>query len=147
VNDKIEGYKLILARNEYKIEYLGEDMGNYLVQVNIIDPKDLPMKWALPARNIWRGGWKYFTSRIKTLHAHASLYRHYADFSVKDDQVEKVHQAIQATVYGDLASAYVSPDLGAMCVGLLDTQAGTSVSCKLPNDKDLRSLSYLDWIT
>jgi hypothetical protein len=144
VKGKIEGYKLILARNESKTEYLGEAVASYLCQTNIINPSYYEqMKWALPPKNIWRGGWKYFQNRIKTMDGHAHQYAQFARLSLGSKNIKSVHQAIQQKIFGDLRQDYISPDLGAVCVGLVD-QAGTSVSCKLNDTKPLLELEYLD---
>jgi hypothetical protein len=146
VHDQIEGYKLILAREEAKIVRLGDKNGDYLKQVNIVDPAELATKWALPPRNIWKGGWKYFTSRIKTLDAHARSYGSWCEGSLESDQVARVHHTIQSMVYGELASFYVHADLGALCIGLVDLQTGTSVSCKLNTTVQGADFDYLDWM-
>lgn len=143
---RIEGYKLILARAEHRIEYLGEENGNYLRQVNIIDPSEAVMKWALPPRNIWRGGWKYFRDRVKTLRKHAKQYGEVCNRSLDFDNLETVHRLIQTKVYGELAEYYVHADLGAVCIGFVDKQTGTSVSCKINNCEDLDTIEYLDLV-
>jgi len=143
VGGTIQGYKLILTRDESKIVRLGEKQGDYLKQVNIVDPDEVEMKWALPPRNIWKGGWKYFTNRIKTLKSHAKEYQYLSHKTMDKDNLNQVHQVIQKTIFGDLAESYVHADLGAVCVGFVDDSIGTSVSCKL-NDGILEGLTYID---
>lgn len=145
VRDKIEGYKLTLARSEHKIKYLGDRAGSYLRQVNIIDPLYPRMKWALPPKKIWRGGWKFFLARLKTMDHHAKQYTGFASLSFDPTKVVYVHQTIQKMIFGDLHKSYINPDLGAVCIGLVD-QRGTSVSCKLNDDQDISVLEYLDTI-
>lgn len=146
VDNRIEGYKLTLARDEQKIEYLSGENGNTLKQVNIIDPAQPAMKWALPPKRMWRGGWKYFTSRIKTLTKHTETYQHFCQYSLNTTTLPLVHGRIQQLIFGDLASDYVSPDLGAVCVGFIDQEVGTSVSCKLNDSGKLADLEYAELI-
>lgn len=146
VDGEVQGYKLILARDETKIVYVGGKSGNYLKQVNIIDREDMATGWALPPRNIWRGGWKYFTNRLKALDKQAKEYGKWCHKSLTSEQVSPLHHQIQQTVYGELSENYVHPDLGAMCVGFVDISIGTSVSCKLNDSQDLGVIEYLDWM-
>lgn len=146
VGAQVEGYKLILAREEAKILYLGDDVGDYLKQVNIIDPAEMRIKWALPPRNIWRGGWKYFTGRIKALNYLAAKYKFLCSMSLLRREIRPVHQKIQQMIYRDLAEFFVHADLGAMCVGLIDIQAGTSVSTKLNDGDKTTKIEYLEVI-
>lgn len=144
VEGKVEGYKLTLARKENYIEYLGESTGSYLRQVNIIDPEYPKMQWELPPKNIWRGGYKYFISRLKTIDQHVQQYLPWSRSQLKAVEVANAHANIQAQIFGELRSSYVNIDMGAACVGIIDYQAGTSVSCKLNDEKDLSMLEYLD---
>lgn len=66
--------------------------------------------------------------------------------SLGADNLNEVHQKIQSTIYGELAEHYVHADLGAVCVGFVDQETGTSVSCKLNNKQDLETIEYLDWV-
>lgn len=135
VGKNIEGYKLTLARSEVKLEYLVGGSGSYLVQANIVDPKYGRMMWALPPRNIWRGGYKYFLKRMATMSKHARKYQTVAQMSLDPAKIERVHKQIQKTIATDLASTYVNHDLGAICIGLVD-KSGTSVSInRLIDDK------------
>lgn len=143
VGDKIEGYKLTLARSEHHIEYLGEQAGSYLRQVNIVDPTYPKMKWALPPKNIWRGGYKYFVARLKTIDQHAKQFAGLKSFNLPGEQVEDVHHQIQATIFGELSESYVNVDMGAACVGLVDA-SGSSVSTKLNDKGDVTQLEYID---
>lgn len=143
VGNKVEGYKLTFARDEHHPEYLGDKSGDYLRQVNIIDPKYPKMKWALPPKNIWRGGWKFFVTRLKTMDLHAKNYNAVARMSLDPKNLEQVHRLIQQTIFGDLREAYINPDMGAICIGLVD-QSGTSVSTKLNDDHDITQLEYID---
>ncbi len=140
VNVGIEGYKLIMARDESKIVKLGNSNGYYLKQVNIIDPSEVKMQCALPPRKMWRGGNKYFNSRINTLNNHAKMYRNLSERELSYDNLKATHQAIQQTIYGELCEFYVHADLGAVCVGFVDHNTGTSVSCKLNDGKDLQAI-------
>ena len=146
VGDLVEGYKLTLARSEHYVEYLGDKPGNYLRQVNIVDPIYPPLHSALPPKKIWRGGWKYFTNRLKTIDQHAQKYQSVSKEIMASMGVEVVHSQIQQAIFGDLRDFYVNVDMGAACVGLVDSQAGTSVSCKLNDDKDLSAIEYLDLV-
>lgn len=144
VGESIQGYKLILARDESKIVRLGEKQGDYLKQVNIIDPDEVEMKWALPPRNIWKGGWKYFRDRLAKLGNNVARYGDYTKFDMNNNIVETIHYTVQEKIFGELASDYVSPDLGAVCVGIIDINVGTSVSCKINDQKPLKVIEYLD---
>ena len=143
IGKEIEAYKLTLARSEYKIKYLGSEPGSFLRQVNIIDPKYPKMKWALPPKKIWRGGWKYFVNRLKTLDEHAEKYKQLGQVSLTGNDLEEVHKLIQKAIFVDLREAYINLDVGAVCVGLVD-QSGTSVSTKLNDDRDVGVLEYTD---
>ena len=144
VGDKVEGYKLTLARSEHYVEYLEDKPGSYIKQVNIIDPSYPKMQWVLPPKRIWRGGWKYFTGRLKTLDEHAKTYRSVAIQSIESNMLEHVHTQFQRAIFGKLSDYYVNADMGAMCIGLVDNKLGTSVSCKLNDDKDIDGIEYLD---
>jgi len=117
---RIEGYKLTLARSDHEIKYVMDKPGSYLQQVNIIDPQYPKMKWALSPKNIWRGGWKFFLARIKTMDRHAKQYARFANLSLDPTKVVYVHQAIQKMIFGDLRKSYINPDLGEVCIGLVD---------------------------
>lgn len=144
VGSEIQGYKLILARDEYRVEYLGNENGDTLVQVNIIEPSKSPMRWTLPPKNIWRGGYKYFMGRLKTLKLHTREYVEFTQYELSEDNLDSVHHKIQAMIFSTLASDYVSDDLGAMCVGFVDSNTGTSVSSKLNDGKDVAVVEYID---
>lgn len=143
VGAEIQGYKLTLARGEHKIEDLGTTPGSYLRQVNIIDPQYPKMRWALPPKKIWRGGWKYFVNRLKTLDEHAQKYQRLSQFVLAGNDLEDVHKLAQKTIFTDLRDAYINLDVGAVCVGLIDV-SGTSVSTKLNDDRDVMVLEYTD---
>lgn len=142
-NSRIEGYKLTLARSETKLEMLPLQPGEYLRQANIVDPSYPKMEWALPPRQIWRGGYKYFLSRCNTMDKHAKLYRAFAMQNVTEHDLEIVHTRIQDEIFGPLRSEYVSPDVGAICVGIISAGL-TSVSCRV-NSRDIQTkLEYLE---
>lgn len=143
IGDKIEGYKLTLARSEMKVEYLAAENGNYLRQVNVVDPQYPPMKWATPPKNLWRGGWKYFRGRLKTLDEHAMKYQMFGNVSLNTENIEQAHKKIQSTIFGELRDTYINGDVGAVCVGLVDHN-GTSVSTKLNDEKSISELEYID---
>lgn len=143
VGAEIQGYKLTLARGEHKIEYLGSEPGSYLRQVNIIDPGYPKMRWALPPKKIWRGGHKYFMNRLKTLDEHAAKYRQLGEFVLAVNDLEDVHKLVQKIIFVDLREAYINLDVGAVCVGLVDS-SGTSVSTKVNDDRDVGVLEYTD---
>ncbi len=134
----VKGYKLTLARGESKVEMLGMNCGDYLAQTNLIDPKYPKMSWATPPRQIWKGGYRYFVNRYKTMASHASLYHKFFDCSLNTRDILQVHKAVQKTVLFDLKDAYMNKDVGAICVGLIDS-CSTSVSIK-KNDLEYESL-------
>jgi hypothetical protein len=142
VGEVCEGYKLTLARSESKIEMLGETPSDYLAQTNLIDPKYPPMLWATPPRQIWRGGYRYFLHRYKTMASHAKMYQKYLIQSLNSRGILQVHKTIHKTILYDLKEAYVNKDLGAVCVGLIDKN-GTSVSAK-KNDENFEEIEYLE---
>lgn len=143
VQGVVEGYKLTFARSEQNLEYLGQKNGDYLRQVNIIDPHYSPMRWALPARNIWRGGYKYFVNRLKVMDQDAKVYKQVGEIKLKSEEVEVAHSQIQKLIFGQLQASYINSDVGAVCVGLVD-QCGTSVSAKLNDSRDVGVLEYID---
>jgi len=136
VGESIEGYKLTIVRNEHQIEFLGKENGSHLRQTNIVDPKYPKMEGTMSPKNIWRGGWKYFKQRLMDMDKHAKIYRHYAQLSLDPNKHEWAHRLIQKTIFTDLRKYYVNPDLGAVCIGLVDS-SGTSVSvAKSAEDKE-----------
>jgi hypothetical protein len=143
VHGNVEGYKLIMARSDNRVEYLGKQIGCYLCQTNIVDPSCPSMKWTLPPKNMWRGGWRYFMGRIKMMDLHAKQYREQAGFSLHRGKEEQVHKVIQKEIFTKLKEFYLNPDVGAVCVGLVD-DLETSVSCKLNNDQPLSNWEYLE---
>lgn len=143
VGEKIEGYKLTLARSELKVEYLGDENGSYLRQVNIVDPQYPPMKWATPPKNLWRGGWKYFRGRLTILDEHAAKYQVLGKVGLSSENMEQTHKKIQSEIFGELRDTYINSDVGAVCVGLVD-MSGTSVSTKMNDEKMISELEYID---
>ncbi len=146
VGARIEGYKLTLAREDHLVEYLGLELGSYIRQVNIVDPTYPKIGWALPPRNIWKGGYKLFKQRLKTMSAHARLYQKIARQEVMQSQLENIHTQIQQSIFGELRDAYINVDVGAVCVGLVDLRSGTSVSCKLNDRQAWDKIEYLDLV-
>lgn len=128
VDKWVEGYKLILARSEATIERLGSQPGDYLRQTNLIDPAYPRMKWATPVKCIWRGGYRHFIERYKTLDKCAKLGAQYTHKCVNKSNLLQAHKMIQQFILIDQKNAFVNNDLGALCIGFLDN-ALTSVSC------------------
>lgn len=145
VEDRVEGYKITLARTESHIEYLSNEVGSYLRQVNIIDPKYTRMKWASPPRRIWRGGYKHFLERLSNIDRDVALYLPLTQQGLVPKDIETTHFQIQKTIYTNLSDAYINNNVGAVCVGLID-KIGTSVSCKLNDQKPYVELEYLDLV-
>ncbi len=143
VGERIEGYKLTFARSEHYVEYLGRDLGSYLRQANIVDTRYPKMKWALPPKQIWRGGWKYFTQRCMTMDDHAKRYAYLRGFKLQSHNLLGAHKLVQETIFTQLRESYVTRDVRAVCAGLVDC-AGTSVSCKLNDDKPINHWEYID---
>lgn len=143
VGTRIDGYKISFVRSENHIEYIGESAGSYMRQTNIVDPNYPKMSGVMQPRNIWRGGWKYFNDRLRTIDQHIGIYHKYLMSSLNPGDFESVHNKIQRTIFTDLRESYINPDLGAVCVGLID-QAGTSVSCKLNDKLAFEDLKYID---
>lgn len=143
VGTKVEGYKLTLARTESRTEYVGDAIGSYLRQVNIVDPGYPKMKYASPARNIWRGGYKYFLARLKNIDDDVSKYGQIMTQGLDDQMLLGVHTSIQRTIYTDLHDTYINENVGAVCVGFVDTE-GTSVSCKLNDGQPFKIIEYMD---
>lgn len=140
-----EGYKITLARTENRVEYLGKNDGDYLRQVNIVDPKYPPMQWASRSRQIWRGGYKHFLYRLATIDEHVKSYVSMTSLQLSPTQIEQVHTQIQKTIYTELSEFYLNSNVGAVCVGLIDSES-TSVSCKLNDEKPFTELEYIDLI-
>lgn len=143
VDSRIEGYKMTLARSESRTEYVDQNIGSYLRQVNIVDPSYPPMTYASPARNIWRGGYKYFLGRLATIDEHLSRYRNYLGESIEGKSLRQVHTGIQKTIYTELHDAYINENVGAVCIGFVD-ELSTSVSCKLNDGQTFNSVEYMD---
>lgn len=134
VGTEIEGYKITLARSESRVEALGKTVGSTLRQNNLIDPKYPRMKWETAPRNIWRGGNKFYINRYKTMDKHIKMYKQYVKWQVKMPDLTQIHKSIQKTILLTLKDAYVNPDMGALCVGLIFDNV-TSVSVKKNNTK------------
>lgn len=145
VGDKTEGYKITLARTESHIEYLGEQSGSYLRQVNIVEPNYPKMDWASKPVNIWRGGYKHFLERLQNIDIHMSRYSFLTSRRLSKDTIELSHFQIQKTIYTELSEAYINSNVGAVCVGLID-DIGTSVSTKLNDNLPFSEVEYLDLI-
>ena len=143
VGGVVEGYKLTLARDEQRVEYIGERAGDYLRQVNIIDPLYPKMRSALPPRNIWRGGYKYFLGRLATMDEHLLRYREITSQTIKPENLQQVHSDALRTIYTELGVSYINENVGAVCLGLLDA-TGTSVSCKLNDGQPFAQVDYWD---
>jgi hypothetical protein len=143
VAGKVEGFKLTLARSESRIEYLEDVVGAFISQVNIVDPNYPTMEWALPPRNLWKGGNRYFCQRLQTMQKHARDYQKIASGDTEKMKVTALHARIQETIFTDLREAYINNDVGAVCVGLIDRQA-TSVSTKLNNKEPVKTIEYID---
>lgn len=145
VGGQVEGYKLTLARSESHLEHLGAKVGDYLRQVNIVDPSYSPMEWASKPRQIWRGGYKHFLERLQIMDGHVRLYAHLAQEHLSQDNIESCHFMIQKTIYTELNVAYINDNVGAVCIGLIDN-IGTSVSCKINDQKPFEELEYIDLV-
>lgn len=143
VGGSTEGYKLTLARSESHTELLGQATGSCLRQVNIVDPRYPAMKYASPARNMWRGGYKHFLGRLETIDKHVSNYSYLLSYGLPKDELALLHNAIQKTIYTDLCEAYINENVGAVCTGFVD-ELGTSVSCKLNDGQPFSSVEYMD---
>jgi hypothetical protein len=145
VDESVEGYKITLARTESHTEYLDMRVGSYLRQVNVIDPAYPKMKWAASPKRMWRGGYRHFLQRLNNLDEHAKLYAKFADYGLNTSTIEVAHAKIQKTIYIDLNQYYLNNNVGAVCVGLVD-EIGTSVSCKLNDEKPFTELEYIDLV-
>lgn len=130
IRNSYEGYKLTFTRDEGYVEWMGRQKGNCLRQVNIIDPRyyeeELPIaKYRTEPRNMYKGGWKTFITRIWVLDRLMNQYKWIGEKKVGD--VLATHWAVQNELFGKLRPVFVNDDLGAICVGLIDYQ-GTSAS-------------------
>ena len=138
IEARFEGYKLTLGRDESRIEYLGEDDGSFLRQVNIVEPMYEKMKSALSPKSIWRGGWKYFLNRLKVMDSHAKIYQRFSKYSLDHSELTTIHKVIHDTISIDLSEDYINNDLGAVCVGFVD-KSSTSVSLRFFDQKEDKS--------
>jgi len=145
VDEVIEGYKITLARAESRVECLGNKVGDYLRQSNIVDPSYRPMKWALSPRRFWRGGYGHFIQRLQTMDEHVRLYAWLTKRGLTPQNTKKCHLLIQKTIYSEFGQTYINENVGAVCLGLID-KIGTSVSCKLNDQKPFNELEYLDLV-
>jgi hypothetical protein len=145
VNNVTQGYKITLARTENRVESIGDKVGDYLRQSNIVDPNYPRMKWALPARRFWRGGYPLFLKRLQTMDEHVRLYAWLAERELTPATINNCHLLIQSTIYNEFGQTYINENVGAVCLGLLD-KLGTSVSCKLNDQKQFKELEYLDLV-
>lgn len=143
VDGTTEGFKLTLARSESQVEYLADAAGSFLAQVNIVDPQYPTMQWDLPPRNLWKGGHRYFTERLKKMRQRAREYKQVALLDTSKIPLTLCHQRIQEALFTDLRDDCINNDVGAVCVGLL-TESHTSVSTKLHKAEPVKVLEYID---
>lgn len=141
----IDGYKITLARSEYRVEKLGQSVGSYMRQVNIVDPAYPKMRYALKPKRMWRGGYKHFLQRLSNIDADVRNYALLAEVKLDSEEVAQVHTKVQKTIYTELAKSYINSNVGAVCVGLID-HSGTSVSCKLNDQQPFDKVEYLDLV-
>lgn len=149
VGDTAEGYKLTFARSDCEVERVWDQPGDNLRQVNIIEPRYVRAKKpiALWRHAPWRMYVDYrgFLRRLRVMKAHIQSNKQYLTRSLTAENIEVVHHAIHAEVYGRLREAYVNAWMGAMCVGLVDA-IGTSVSVKMNDKQPITTLEYVDVI-
>lgn len=145
--EKVKGYKLTFAREEWECEHLWEQPGDNLRQVNIIEPRYARAKKPVA---VWRHApWKMyldyrgFLARLRVMKEHIQAGRRYWTQGIPEGGLRDIHSAIQGQIFGRYAKAYVSEWMGAGCVGLVDLERGTSVSTKLNNGGELGTLEYL----
>lgn len=143
-NGEIEAYKLTFTRDEIFSEELKDEPGNYLKQVNIIDPyyqiHDYPIaKWQLPPRNIYRGGWKTMTNRLKVIGQVMKIYRPLLNRKIGGDQA--THELIQHEIFGKLADHFINKDVGAVGVAIIEPK-GVTTSIAMVKNIRLDRLEY-----
>lgn len=130
--ERYGGDKFTFTRDAMHVERLGIEVGSYLRQVNIIDPKygeEMPLvKYRTPPRRIYKGGWKTLVARIWALDRIMSKYRQFTKLEIAD--MKKAHLVIHKEIFGKLRPVFINDDLGAVALGLIDVK-GTSTSIAL----------------
>lgn len=143
----VEGYRLSCARNVWEVTRLGKEVNAQIVQTNIVDPKYMfiPNKIVQYQTPIWRMAVDYFgfLMRMRMMRIHISEYHQYTHTKLARAQLRLVHNFVQSIIYGKYRSHYVTEWMGAMCVGVLDTKLGTSVSMRRPERLSSRNMEYL----
>lgn len=147
---KIEGYKLTFARGDWEVERLGDQIGAYLAQVNIIEPRYVRAKKPIA---VWRyAPWKMvvdyrgFLHRLRVMREYTEKYKHYLQITLSRQILKSVHLTIHKTIFRDLRKDLINKYMGAMCVGIIDKGIGMSVSCKLNDQKALEVVEYIDLV-
>lgn len=149
VDEKIEGYKLTFARDDWEIEKLWDQPGDHLRQVNIIEPRYVSAKKKIVQ---WRHApWKMyldyrgFLKRLREMKSCVQKYRKLIQTPFEAKDTKNIHLAIQRLIFTELKSLFVNDYMKAMCIGLVD-QSGTSVSIKLNEGGSADRVEYTDQI-
>lgn len=144
---EIEGYKLTFTRDEWEIEKLGNDIGDNLRQVNIVEPAYVRKR--RPVAKYRHAPWKMaidhygFLKRLRDMQNHLNSHKMWIASVLKVALVKKIHKAIHKIIFEKYRKYYVTEWMGAMCVGLMD-QSGLSVSTKLNDKRPVETLEYID---
>lgn len=143
----IEGYKLTFAREEWEIEKLGNNIGDNLRQVNIVDPAYARKR--KPVAKYRHAPWKMaidhygFLKRLRDIQSHLNSYKIWLASTLKVELASQAHKAIHKIIFENYPRHYVTEWMGAMCVGLLD-EFGLSVSTKLNDKRPVETVEYID---
>ena len=147
IGKKVQGYKVSFARNDWEVEKLGNKIGSNLRQVNLLEPHYVGenrsiMEWQAPREAIGFYGELMF--RLQNMRELAEKYQKWLSVKLEADKVEKIHLYIMYLMFQKYRSDFVNEDMGAACVGIVDSEIGTSVSTKLNDEREITKLEYID---
>lgn len=146
VGNKIQGYKLSFARDEWAVEKLGNKVGSNLRQVNIFEPHYVGENRAITTWQAPREQIEYYSDfalRLQTLNQLANKYSDYLTNKVQKSNLLNIHKQIYNLMFNVHKNDFINEDMGAGCVGIMDLNEGTSASAKLNNGAPLEEIEYL----
>lgn len=141
VGEQIGGYKICVARKDWKIEKLGNDVGAKIYQVNTFDvkwekEKARIVRWQAPHKEI--DDYDAFAQRQAFLNEFASEIVSKLNLGSK-----LAHTEIQQLFFGKYREQFVNEWMGAGVVGMMNQSGDISVSTKLNDNEPLEKLEYV----
>jgi len=143
VGEQIEGYKICVARKDWKIERLGDYVGAKIYQVNTFDiewekAKEQIVQWQAPRKMI--EDYDAFVQRQNFLNDFAPEIESKLELGS-----EIAHTAIQQLFFDKYREQFVNEWMGAAVVGMIDQSGVASVSTKLNDKQPIAQLEYISY--